>query len=311
MRVTANTFSDSLINQLNQLTLRQNRLQSQAATGQRVKLPDDDPTAMRRVLDLQAEAKSVGQYDSNITRLKDSASAAFAGMKSLKTLSDRAGEIATLADGTKSPDQLAAYANEIDQMLQQTLQVANTRHGGDFIFAGTRNDHSPFVATTDASGRITSVAYNGNASVASSEISDSVTLSAQTVGANASGTGPRGLLADSRTGADFFQHLISLRDHLTAGDTAAVASTDRGNLSKDEDNFIYHYGTNGAIQARLEAAGADAQVRTQSIETLVSKEADADLAATIVRLNETQNAYRAALQSGGTILNQSLLDYLH
>ena len=61
MRVTANTFPNSLLQQLNSLNQRQNKLQNQAATGQRVQLPEDDPVAMRRVLDLQAEGKSVGQ----------------------------------------------------------------------------------------------------------------------------------------------------------------------------------------------------------------------------------------------------------
>ena len=54
MRVTANTFPNSLLNQLNSLSQRQNKLQDQAATGQLVKLPEDDPVAMRRVLDMQA-----------------------------------------------------------------------------------------------------------------------------------------------------------------------------------------------------------------------------------------------------------------
>ena len=54
MRVTANIFPDSLVNQLAKLTIRQNRLQNQVATGQRIELPEDDPSAMRRVLDLQA-----------------------------------------------------------------------------------------------------------------------------------------------------------------------------------------------------------------------------------------------------------------
>ena len=33
---------------------------------------------------------------------------------------------------------------------------------------------------------------------------------------------PRGLITDSRFGADFFNHLISLQDHLLAGDSAAI-----------------------------------------------------------------------------------------
>src|SRR6266702_770678 len=77
MRVTANTFSDSLIDQLNALSTRQQRLQNQATTGQRIQLPEDDPAAMERVLDLQTEAKSVAQYKTNISNLTDTAQATY------------------------------------------------------------------------------------------------------------------------------------------------------------------------------------------------------------------------------------------
>jgi len=50
--------------------------------------------------------------------------------------------------------------------------------------------------------------------------------------------------------------------------------------------------------------------RMDTLEKLVSKEADADLTETIVRLTQTQTAYQAALQSAGRILGSSLLDYL-
>ena len=45
-------------------------------------------------------------------------------------------------------------------------------------------------------------------------------------------------------------------------------------------------------------------------EEFISREVDADLAQTLVKLNEVQAAYLAALKSGATIMNQSLLDYV-
>ena len=74
--------------------------------------------------------------------------------------------------------------------------------------------------------------------------------------------------------------------------------------------MIFHMATNGAINERLNSTSAIAYNRTESLERQISDEADADLAQTLVRLTETQNAYQAALQSAGKILNQSLLDYI-
>jgi len=310
MRVTANTFPNSLVNQLNTLSQRQNKLQEQAATGQLVKLPEDDPVAMRRVLDMQGEAKSVGQYERNIARHQELAVSSFNSIKSLKTISDKVRNVSISADGLKSDEELDIYAKEVSELIRTAVQAANAKNRGDYIFSGTASDQPPFVMTTDVNGNVTAVTYQGNATLAESEISSGVTLSAQSVGENTGGSGPRGLITDSRFGADFFNHMIAFQNNLLAHDTAAIAATDRVNLSQDEENFLYHLGTNSAVQSRLEAADAIAGNRTDTLEILVSNEVDADLAQTLVRLNQTQTAYQAALQSAGKILSSSLLDYL-
>ncbi len=310
MRVTANSLPTNLIGQLNQLTVRQQKLQSQAATGQRITAPSDDPAAMRRVLDLQAEGEKFGQYEQNIVRQRELGEATFTAMRSLKSVSDRASEIATLADGVKSPQELRVFANEVTQLIKSAVNVANTKNRGDFLFAGTKSDTAPFVMTTDASGAVTGVTYQGNENLPEHEISEGVTFSTQVPGANTSGTGPHGLIADPRTGADLFNHLISLQNNLLAGDTAAVAATDRPALGKDEDNLVFNLGTNAAMQSRLETEGAVIRQRKSAVEGLVSNEVDADLATTLVQLNQAQNAFQVALQSGATVFRQSLMDYL-
>ncbi len=285
-------------------------MQAQAATGQRVQFPEDDPSAIRRVLELQTESKSLHQYENNLSRLETQSEGTFSAIKALKTLSDRAGEIATLADGTDTQDSLNDYATQVNQLIHQAVQLANTKLDNNYIFAGTASDQPPFVTITDANGEVTSVSYQGNESVAESEITSVVTISVQVLGVNNSGSGPRGLFEDSRTGADFFNHLISLRDHLVAGDTNAIVNTDFAQFDQDEQNIISQIATNGALKERLLTAKSIASDRGFSVEKLISQDADADLAQTLVRLSETQTAYTAALQSGGLIINQSLLDYI-
>lgn len=310
MRVTANTFNNTLVEHLSRLALRQNRLQTQAATGQRLRLPEDDPAGMRRVLDLQREASGLAQYRRNIERHQELAVASFNAIKGLKKLVDRAGEIATLADGLKSPQELQTYAFEVNELLRQAVQLANTKNRGDYLFAGTRTDQPAFAMTTDAAGRVTSVSYQGNATLAESEIAEGVTLSVQAPGANTTGAGPRGLLVDTRAGADLFAHLISLRDNLARGNTEAIVRSDLGQLAADAENLVYHLGTNGALQAQLETTASLARSRGERLGQLLSREADADLAQTLLRLSETQTAYQAALKTGAALLNSSLLDFL-
>jgi flagellar hook-associated protein 3 FlgL len=196
--------------------------------------------------------------------------------------------------------------------IYRDLKLANPRHHVIFIFAGTKNDAPPFSVTRDANGRVTNVTYDGSSTVFESEIASGIAVSVTVPGENSSGTGVRGLFKDTRadSGADMFGHLISLRDNLLNNSSDAVRGTDLPNLLKDEENILFHFGNVGAIQSRLEVATDLASLRSTSLESLVSKESDADLAETLVALSEIQNAYQAALKTGGTILSQSLLDYI-
>jgi len=311
MRVSSSSFSNSLLNQLGQISARQTRLQNQAATGQRIAAPEDDPSAIARVLSLQAEDKTVASYQSNIGLLQGRANDSFQAMHAVKTKSDRAGEIATLAvDPLKSTEDLQGLASEVSGMIQDIADSMNHQSGGDYLFGGTKTDQPPFVVTLDANKMVTSVTYQGNATVPDCQVSEDSDLAVTVPGANDTGSGPRGFITDTRVGADFFNHLISLQNHLQAGDKAAIAATDAPALAKDEDNIIFNLAGNGAVQNRLTAASQLAQTRSTSLNGLVSQETDADLAQTMVQLNQTQLAYQAALQTGATIMNQSLLNYL-
>ncbi len=310
MRVTGNTFSSNFLNQVNRLTVRQQQLQSQAATGQRITAPEDDPAAMQRVLGLKTEQQNLAQYQSNISALQDRATSAFNNIKGVKSVSDRAGEIAILADGTRSPEELKTYASEVTQLIKQAVQTMNSKQGDQYLFGGTASGQPPFAVVTDANGNVTSVTYSGNTNVSEAEIASGSNVSIDVPGENNSGNGPRGVITDSRSGADFFNHLISLQNNLLAGDTAAVAATDRPALTQDEENLIYHLSNNGVMQSRLETAKSAASNRSDSLNQMISKEADADLTQTLVSLTQAQTAYQAALQSGASLMKLSLMNYL-
>jgi flagellar hook-associated protein 3 FlgL len=309
MRVSFNSFPDSLVGQLGKLVTQQSKLQTQVSTGQRVTLAEDDPQAMSAILGAQNEARSVSQYKTNVSRQQELATTSYSAVKSLKTLSDRASEIATLTSGLTKSDDLTSYAKEIDQMISQAVQQANGKDRDSYLFGGTSGSQ-PFVAITDASGKVTDVTYNGNDSVNQVAIGDGITFSAQVVGESSGAGVQRGLITDTTSGADFFRHLISLRDHLESNDKVSIANSDRASLQTDNDNFVFHIGLNGAVQTRLETAASFLKDRTNALNQIASDEGGADTADTVVRLNQAQTAYQAALQSSNKLLSLSLMDYI-
>ena len=117
-------------------------------------------------------------------------------------------------------------------------------------------------------------------------------------------------LADTGSGADIFAHLIALRDQLNSGDVATVHSTTRDQLKADEENLLFHMAQNGALQSRLEATLNTAKDEKLTLESEISNRADTDLPTTIVRLQQEQTTYQAALQTAGSLLDLTLLPFL-
>jgi flagellar hook-associated protein 3 FlgL len=234
-------------------------------------------------------------------------------LQSLQTITSRAGEIATSAgNATNSQSDLNNYANEVNQLINQVVNAANTKDPstGQYLFGGTASATAPFTTTTDANGAVTTVTYNGNSSVNQAQIGAGMTATADIPGANSGSTGAHGLITDSQSGADLINHLISLRNNLTAGNTAAITSTDNADLQKDENNVAYQVANNGVVQSQLTTAATFATNSSQSLNTMISNSSSINLVQVMMQLNQTQNAYQAALQSGVKIMQLSILNYI-
>jgi len=309
MRVTSNSFSDSLINNLQTLARRQASLQNQIASGQRVQDAADDPLAAQEILGLRDDSVATAQYQKNIGVHSEFAQAANGQIQSLQTIFNRAQEIAFTID-IDSPEDLKSYGTEVAELIKEAVDVVNKQHRGEYLFGGTETANPPFVATTDAQNRVQSVAFQGNSTQPSSEIASGVVISSRIPGENLTGTGEAGLVSDSRTGADLFAHLVLLQNQLFSGDAGAIQNTTRGELKKDEENILYHLANNGALQSRLESTLGTAKDDKLSIAGGLSQRTDIDLSETIVRLTQQQTTYQATLQSAGSMLDLNLLSFL-
>ncbi len=297
MRVPSSTVSNTVAMQLQKLFARQTLLQTQIASGQKITDPSDDPAAISRLLSLGAQKQGLQQFMRNEGRATQISQSVFGGLSGLKTISDRAGELGVLGSGAIGSDSYQAYAAEVNQLIEQAVQGGNTRLGSEYLFGGTKTDAPPFEASRDASGNVTSVTYVGAATGAQMQTSEGSLVSPFTDG------GTNGQLGD------FINNLVALRDALTSEDSTAVQAA-AGNLHGSEDDLLVAISGVGATQARLEADSAQNSARFTNLETLISQDADADLAQTVVKFQQAQTAYQAALQSGAQVVHLSLLDYI-
>jgi flagellar hook-associated protein 3 FlgL len=313
MRIGTNSYTDTMIDQFSLLKTQQVKLQNEVSTGLSVSAPSDNPDAMESTLDDLSSQAAQQQYSSNISTVQSKADTIYSVLQSLQTISNRVGEIATSAGGvTNSQTDLNNYAGEVASLIQQAAQLVNTKDPatGQYLFGGTNSGQQPFTVTTDANGNVTGVTYSGNSSVNQTEIASGVTVAVDVPGVNTSGSGSQGLITDSRTGADLFNHLISLQNDLLSGNTTAISGTDTTNLQSDENNLTYQVAYNGNVQTRLNTASSLATSQSNSLTGLISNVSSADLATTMTQLTQAQTAYQAALESSAAIMQLSILNFL-
>lgn len=297
MRISSNTVSESIVRQIQSLGSQEARLQNQVATGLRISQPEDDPAAVGRVLNLESEQRQVAQFQANASRALELSQASYSGLQAIKKVSDRAAEIGTLGAGAINDSSAKAYASEVNQLIEQTVQLANSRFGNDYLYAGTAVSTAPFTVTRDAAGQVTAAAYAGNSSRSAIPLSEATTLAPSTDGTTNLGI------------RDFLNQLVALRDALEVNNTSGVTTAQSG-LVTAEDLFVSSIAEHGGVQTRIESAQSQLADRALSLQSLVSDETEADLPSTIVKLNQTQTAYQAALQSAANIMKISLLDYI-
>jgi flagellar hook-associated protein 3 FlgL len=146
MRIPNLTISHALVNRLNTLNVQQNQYNDQLSSGQRIVNPSEDPQAANRIMRLRSEKSSVQVYAKNADRALSISQASYAALDQLKSLSDRAGELAALSNSsTVSALERKAYAIELNQLVKQAVDAGNTKYQGEFLFNGTNTAVQPFA----------------------------------------------------------------------------------------------------------------------------------------------------------------------
>jgi flagellar hook-associated protein 3 FlgL len=153
MRVTFNTFPDTLLGRLQSLGSEQNKALTQLSTGQRISAPSDDAPAMQRVLNLRVEKKQNQQFYRNAVDGLEKSKVTFSSLEQIKNLLVRSTELAAGVSGVTSEQEYFAKASEINQLIEQGLNVANTKLRGASLFAGDEPEETPFTPLRNEKGK--------------------------------------------------------------------------------------------------------------------------------------------------------------
>lgn len=107
-----------------------------------------------------------------------------------------------------------------------------------------------------------------------------------------------------------FTTLIDLRDNLLRDDAEAISTKSIKNIDTELERVLGLHAEVGVKTNRVTASKEKQQRLTLNLREMLSSVEDIDMVEAIIRMNDLEIAYQAALQTGARVMQVTLLDFL-
>lgn len=287
MRITARIMAQHVKANLNKQSSLLMDSQTKIATGKRINSLSDDPGGIGQVLGYRTTLSSIEQYQRNITDAKTRIEYTDTILEQVNALIRDAKNIASNAGA----DNKEALAQEIANIRDQAMSLANAKYAGSYIFSGDMTDTASFDA---ASG-----GYNGDGGSRDLIIGDGVRVNLQADGSSMFIEG----------GDNLFAVLDGLEADLLADDEAGVAAA-VDPLQRIDDQLEQVRTQFAATYGRLETTDEHWSAFSLAVENMRSDVEDADVTEAAIDLQLQQASYEMLLQVAARIVQPTLVDFL-
>lgn len=265
-----------------------NTVQGQISTGKKLTTFADDPAGASQSLALRSAEGSNTQYQRDADQAKSLLSSGDSALGNANTLIQSARQIAVQgANSDQSATSFAALSDQVNGIITQLTQVANTDVAGKYIFGGTNTTTPPYDANQT---------YQGNSGSVTATIGPNYNITLNTPG--------------DTTFGPAFTALQTLKTDLSAGNVSAV-SADIGQIDSSLSTLSTAQASIGAKTDTVTAVQSNLQRAQLSYQDSVSNIEDVDLATAYVQLQSAQNVYQASLATTAKAFQYSLADFLH
>lgn len=303
MRITNTLIQRSSINQLQNSLQQVDKAREDVSTGRRIRRMSDDPSSGSEVVRTSSSLRALDQYRRNIKMGQGRANAEEDVLNQLTNTMQRGIELALgQASSTASTQTRTITKSEIDQLIEYTVSLGNTKFGGDYLFGGTRGNEQPLRVPALVTDPFTNLVDGTNQPVNPSgsievEISDG-----HYVNPNHNATE---VFLD--TGA-----LQALRDLSTAlgNDDVPGINAALQTLQNSNDSVQTLIGTQGARTSEFLVTTDQLDSQEVSMKAYRSDLRDLEIEKAMVELAGRTTGYQAAMTATSKVLGLSLANYL-
>jgi flagellar hook-associated protein 3 FlgL len=301
-RITSGMIAGSTLADINNSLSMLQRSESELASGKTIQEPSDNPYGASRAIELQSSIDGMSAYKANAQDGISWTQTASSALNNINEVGQRVHELLIQASNdVNNPIDRTAIAEEVEQLTNTVKQDANTQYAGQYIFSGTLTNTPPYKAGAQDE-------YQGNAATITRSIGPGASVVVNTNISSVLGNGQEsgdGKLLDT---------LRTITEHLrgaTPEDVQALGTTDLKNLEGNLSGLLTMQAGVGAVTDQMQTAASRMEDLQDTAMQTLSNTQDADLAKVTTEYSNEQAAFNAALRAGASIVQQSLLEFLH
>ena len=292
MRISTSYQYESSSAAIQQAKQTEVTLQQELSTGKRINQPSDDPYGLYQSLTLTSLKNTLSQYNSNLTYAKQFLDESSNALTGVNNMTGQAYQLAVqAANSTTSQDARQGMVNQVTQMQQQLVSLANSQGAnGEYIFAGQKTQAAPFSVVSNA------LTYSGDTNNVNVEVGPGQTMAVNTQ----AGT----------TFTNLYNQLESFKNDLSSGNVSALSNVDIANLQASQTAVLQAQGAIGGNLQQVATLTSANTLRTNDLTSQISNLTDANVAQVATQYQSASTVYQAAITMAAQISTLSLASYL-
>lgn len=300
MRSILDAKQASFLHNLNSIQARAERAQRTLASGLRINSASDAPDEIGSLLQARADLASTEQTRANLNRVRGEADAAENAIQNGIKVVERVRVLASQgASGTQSAATRTMIAREVEALHRQLVGISNTAYDGRYIFSGSSDQIAPYAV--DLNNPSGATVYAGGTATRQIRDSSGVRFSVGRSGLD--------VFDNATANKNAFRTVKAVRDALLANDEPAlqIALADLGTTLEHLNEELAYYGT---AQNSIAEAISTSDKKILSLKTQIAETEGADLAATILEMQDANTHLQAALQAKAQEDRRTVFDFI-
>ncbi|MFB4210394.1 flagellar hook-associated protein FlgL [Shouchella sp. JSM 1781072] len=169
MRVTQSMLTANTLHYSQASYQRLSTLQEQLSTQKKITRFSQDPVTAAKSMQFRESADQIQQYKRNMSEAHNRLDQSDTSLRETNSILTRIRELAIKAStDTYGEDERKSIAQEVEQLTDHLLTVANTNIAGNYIFNGEQRDRAPIekldpsTVTSDQFNNNTMIYFNGS-----------------------------------------------------------------------------------------------------------------------------------------------------